>query len=72
MLEKFILGLFIMISNMLMRVRGKGVCAGLSGEAAGRNWGRCWEEWKGPEPELLSPSRTSLIFFQKRKEDDLP
>lgn len=33
MLEKFILGLFIMISNMLMRARGKGVCAGLCGEA---------------------------------------
>lgn len=47
-------------------------CVGRLGKAAGRNRGRFWEEWKGPEPELLSPSRTSLIFFQKRKEDDLP
>lgn len=65
-----------MISNMLMRARGKGVsvqgCGGRLGKAAGWNRGHCWEEWKGPEPELLSPSRTSLIFFQKRKEDDLP
>ena len=65
-----------MISNMLMKARGKGVCvqdcARRLGKAAGRNQGHCWEEWKGPETELLSPSRTSLIFFQKGKEDDLP
>ena len=47
-------------------------CARGLGKAAGGNRGRCWDEWKGPEPKRLSPSRTSLIFFQKGKEDDFP